>query len=236
MKLLIVDNRITEKCERALLLRGFTLLKLPSHKRLSQAICSHPDTLIFRLGNRIITSAEYCEDAAWIFSDLREYAPDVKISFTSDSLGEKYPADCLFNALTVKNKLFAKADTLCPAIKELAEKMGYEICHVKQGYPACSVLAFGNSAITADVGMAEALTKNGIKVSLIRPGFITLPPHEYGFIGGASGVYEKNVYFFGDVRLHPDFDKIKKAIEDEGFEWISLSVEPLADFGGFIAP
>ena len=77
---------------------------------------------------------------------------------------------------------------------------------------------------------------NGIKVSLIRPGFITLPPHEYGFIGGASGVYEKTVYFFGDVRLHPDFDKIKKAIEEEGFDWISLSDEPLADVGGFIAP
>ena len=236
MKLIIVDNRITEKCERALLLRGFTLLKLPSHKRLSKAICSHPDTLIFRLGNRLITSADYCEDAAWIFSDLREYAPEVKISFTADCLSEKYPGDCLFNALTVKDTLFAKTDSLSPSVKALAEEMGYKICHVKQGYPACSVLAFGNSAITADVGMAEALTKNGIKVSLIRPGFITLPPHEYGFIGGASGVYDDTVYFFGDISQHPDFEIIKNAIEAEGFSWVSLSDEPLADFGGFIAP
>ena len=236
MKLLIVDNRITEKCERGLLLRGFTLLKLPAHKKLSEAICSHPDTLIFHLGNRLITSADYCEDAAWIFSDLREYAPEVRISFTADNLGEKYPSDCLFNALIVKNKIFAKTDSISHAVKELATEMGYEICHVKQGYPACSVLVFGNSAITADVGMAEALEKNGVKVTLIRPGFISLPPHEYGFIGGASGVYGNTVYFFGEIRMHPDFELIKNAIEEEGFEWISLSDEPLADLGGFIAP
>lgn len=235
MKLLIVDNRITEKCERSLLVRGFTLIKLPPHKKLGAAVESHPDTLIFCKGGQLITSADYCEDAAWIFSDIREYFPHLKISFTSDVFGSKYPADCLFNALTIGNKLFAKTDSISYAVKEFAENSGYEICHVNQGYPACSVLAFGESAITADRGMADVLSENGVKVTLIRPGFISLPPHEYGFIGGASGVYEKNVYFFGDVRLHPDFDKIKKAIEDEGFDWVSLSDEPLCDFGGFIA-
>ena len=236
MKLLIVDNRITEKCERTLLVRGFTLLKLPSHKKLSEAISSHPDTLIFCKDKRLITSADYCDEAAWIFSDIREYAPEVKISFSSHSLGDKYPSDCLFNALTVKNKIFAKIDSLCPMIIDFAKERGYDICHVKQGYPACSVLTFGNSAITADCGMADALTKNGVKVTLIRPGFISLPPHEYGFIGGASGVYDDTVYFFGDISTHPDFDKIKNAIDKEGFKWVSLSDEPLADFGGFIAP
>ena len=236
MKLLIVDNRLTEKCERALLVRGFTLLKLPSHKQLGSAGESHPDTLIFCKDDRLITTAEYCDEAAWIFSDLREYLPHLKISFTADSFGSKYPADCLFNALTIGNKIFARTESISYAVKEFAENNGYEICHTNQGYPACSVLAFGNSAITADQGMADLLSKSGVKVTLIRPGFISLPPHEYGFIGGASGVYDNTVYFFGDISLHPDFEIIKNAIEAEGFSWVSLSEEPLCDFGGFIAP
>ena len=107
--------------------------------------------------------------------------------------------------------------------------------NTKQGYPACSVLHFGNSAITADRGLAQVLSENGIKVTLIRPGYISLPPYEYGFIGGASGVVDKNVYFFGDLSTHPDCEIIRKAVIAEGYAPISLSDEKLADFGGIIA-
>ena len=235
MKILIVDNKITEKCERALLKRGFTLLKLPSHKKLSKAICSHPDTLIFCKDGRLITSADYCDEAPWIFSDLREYAPELKISFSADSLGEKYPSDCLFNALTVKNKLFAKTDSLCSMVIDFAKEQGYDICHVKQGYPACSVLAFGNNAITADKGLGKLMENAGISVTYITPGGISLPPHEYGFIGGASGVVGRKIYFFGNILNHPDGEIICRTIHDAGYTPISLSDEPLTDFGGIIS-
>ena len=139
------------------------------------------------------------------------------------------------NALVIGKTIFCKTDTVSEAIMELARRGGYKICHTKQGYPACSVLSFGECAITADKGLASLMEKNGIRVTLISSGGISLPPYEYGFIGGASGVYEDKIYFFGDLSSHPDGEIISKAIRDGGFTPISLSDEPLADFGGIIA-
>jgi hypothetical protein len=70
---------------------------------------------------------------------------------------------------------------------------------------------------------------------LINDGGISLPPHQYGFIGGASGVVGNRVYFFGNLDLHPDAKIIGEAITSEGFIPVSLSDEELSDFGGIIA-
>ena len=235
MKIIIVDNRISLKCERALEKDGFYLIKLPSDPNLGEAVRSHPDTVMFYRDGEIITTAEYCDVAAYIFSDVRELAPNVRISFTDDRRSDRYPYDCVLNALVIGKKIFCKSDTVSDGIKDFAITHGYEIVHTKQGYPACSVLAFGGSAITADRGLAATLENNGIKVTLINKGSISLPPHQYGFIGGASGVVGNKVYFFGNIDLHPDAEKIREAITSEGYIPVSLSDEELCDFGGIIA-
>ncbi len=235
MKTLIVDSRITNKCEIALEKEGFSLLKAPSDPSLGEAVSSHPDTLFFYSDGEIITTADYCDSAAYIFTDIREMAPWVKISFTDDIRGASYPNDCILNALVIGKKIFCRSDTVSRTIIRYAEKNQYEILHTNQGYPACTVLAFGNSAITADRGIGQTLQKHGIKVTYISTGSISLPPHQYGFIGGASGVVGKKVYFFGNLYSHPDADIISKAITDEGYTPISLSDENLRDFGGIIA-
>ena len=234
MKLLIVDKRISSKCEHALEKEGFYLIKLPPDPNLGEAVSSHPDTVLFHADGEIITTADYCDFAAYIFSDIRELKPDMRISFSADKRTDKYPADCIMNALVIGRRIFAKADTLSKSILKFAKNGGYEIVHTNQGYPACTVLAFGNSAITADEGMASLLRENGIRVTLISKGGISLPPYDYGFIGGASGVVGRKIYFFGDLNSHPDSAVIRKAIEEEGFIPVSLSDERLRDLGGMI--
>ena len=235
MKAIIVDRRISEKCERALEKKGFFLIKLPPDTDLGEAVASHPDTVMFFSGDEIITTADYCDEAAYIFSDIREYAPNIKISFTDEKRSSHYPEDCRMNALLIKKKIFCKSDSVSEAIKDYASRKGYSIVNTKQGYPACSVLHFGGSAITADAGLAVLLEKHGIRVTLISQGSISLPPYEYGFIGGASGVVGNKVYFFGDISSHPDCEKICEAIRSEGYIPESLSDEGLRDLGGIIA-
>ena len=234
MKILIVDSRISEKCERALEKEGFFLIKLPPDPNLGEAVASHPDTVMFYSDGEIITTAEYCDAASYVFGDIREYATMVKIVFTGDRRSSKYPDDCIMNALVIGKRLFCKTDTVSSSIIDFANQNGYGVINTNQGYPACSVLAFGESAITADKGIADVLKKNGVNVTLISEGGISLPPYEYGFIGGASGVEENKIYFFGNLDLHPDCKTIRDAIESEGYSAISLSDEPLADLGGFI--
>lgn len=234
MELLIVDSRITEKCEASLLKEGYTLLKLPADRFLGEAVCSHPDTVLFYLDGEIITTADYCDSAAYIFSDIREMRPDIKVHFTADVREKDYPSDCIMNALKVGKRIFCKSDTLSKAIIELAERRGYEICHTNQGYPACNALSFGDNVITADRGLASLMAKKGLFVTLINVGGISLPPYEYGFIGGASGVVGRKIYFFGNIMTHPDGELICKVIKEAGYTPVSLSDEPLADFGGII--
>ena len=230
----LVDERISEKCERALRIRGFNVIRMPADKRLGEAVASHPDMLIFAHGNTLIANVDYCEKYSYIFTDIREFSKCVKMNFVSDTPGEKYPYDAIFNALVANGHIFYKEDTASRAVKDYAKEAGLIPISVKQGYPACTTLAFGGSAITADPGMKKALSEIGIKVSLIRNGDISLPPYEYGFIGGAAGVCGKEIYFLGNLDTHRDCALIREAILKEGYAPVSLSDEPLVDLGRII--
>ena len=229
----LVDERISEKCERSLLKRGFRVIKMPRSEKLSSPIASHPDMLLFCDNQTIITSAEYCEAFPYIFSDIREFS-GASLLFADEAYEPRYPKDAIFNALRIGEYIFFKEDTVSKAIKEYSEKNGLTAIAVNQGYPACTVLAFGSNAITADMGMARALAGVGINVTMISNGDISLPPYDYGFIGGASGVLGNTVYFIGDPMLHRDGKKIVNAITEAGYKIEALSDEPLADFGRII--
>jgi hypothetical protein len=74
----------------------------------------------------------------------------------------------------------------------------------------------------------------GISVTLIDDGGVILPPYEYGFIGGAAGVFKGTVYFLGDIDTHPSADAVKRAISMAGMNYESLSDEPLLDLGRIV--
>ena len=233
MRTVLVDERISAECYSSLQRCGFNVITLPKNPSLPEAIASHPDSLMFRYGDRLITTADYCDRAAYIFSDLREYYPALKICFTADTLGKRYPDDCRFNALTVGKNLVCRSESISEAILRMAEKNGLSVVNSRQGYPACTTLLIDEgNAVTSDEGMARLLTSLSVSVSLISAGGISLPPYEYGFIGGASFVCGDSVYFFGDPLLHPDGEKIAEAVLRAGKRIVALSSAPLADIGG----
>ena len=235
MSVVIVDGRMGEEEQRKLRILGFYPLCLPKSSNLPAAISSHPDSLLLRLGDRIISSADYCEEASCFFSDLRELCPGLTLTLTDDTLSDKFPGDCLYNALRVGQFLFCRESDLSREALRLARLSGLEIINVKQGYPACSALALGDRAIiTADKGLLRAAESVGIRGYEIEPGHISLPPYQYGFIGGACGVRCNTVYFIGDYRLHPSADIIDGALVEFGYRGLSLSDKPLCDLGGMI--
>ena len=235
MAIAIVDCRISEKCERALMLRGFTVIKTPPARGLGVAVASHPDMLTFRCGDELITSAEYCDEAAYVFSDIREYCPSISISFTDDVFEPEYPRDAIFNALICGDRLYCRTASISKAVLECARKHGLTVTDVKQGYPACTVLCLSDKVcVTADEGMARTLCECGVEVYKIDNGDVTLPPYEYGFIGGAAGVYNGKAYFLGDLDTHRSKNVIKEACEAAKVGPVSLSDEHLADLGRII--
>ena len=232
MPVAIIDARTSDECERALLLRGFRVVRTAPSKRLGEAVCAHPDMLMFAYNNKIITSVDYCDEAPYLFTDIRELSKEASISFTDVNQEPTYPRDVCFNALVAGDKMFCRKDSIAPALLTLADAEGLRVIDVKQGYPACTVLLLDeHHAISADKGMARALCTEGIEVTEISNGDILLPPHEYGFIGGAAGVYKDTVYFIGDVSTHRDSGKILSACEKANKRVVSLSGDMLLDLG-----
>ncbi len=235
MKSIIVDERISTGLESSLANRGFRIIKLPASRELPAAICSHPDSLMLRIKNRLFTYSSYAESGLEVFSDIREYHRDIAIFFVSDEPGDVYPKDAGLNALVSGDRLFAKTDSLCEAVKEYSRSIGQRLIFTKQGYPACTTLLFGGKyAVTSDKGMKRVLEGEGIEVLLIRNGDISLSPYEYGFIGGASFVYEDKIFFYGDLSSHRDGEKIMSFARERGFSAVSLSGERLVDLGGAV--
>ncbi len=234
MKTAIIDQRASEEIERALMKMGFLVLRTHPAKALPAPLAHHPDMLMLKIGNTLLSSAEYAEEALPFFEDLNFYT-GMDFSLSGDEFSSEYPNDCIFNALTMGDIVFCKTDSVSPSVLSLARRYSKRIVHVNQGYPACTVLPLGDkAAITADRGMASALLGEGIDVVLIENGGISLPPYEYGFIGGAAGVWEDTVCFLGDPELHPDGEKITAAVKRAGLRSVALSSAPLCDLGRII--
>lgn len=237
LKIAITDSRISPEAERRLMILGYRVLTLPPFSRLSEAVASHTDMLIARIGCDLISYADYCEEASYVFSDLSlmTRGSGARFHLTADEVGSTYPRDVGLNALIMGDKLYCRVASASPTLISLAEEHGLKIVDVRQGYPACTVLKLSDSAaVTADRGMAAMLEKNGIRVTLIEQGDVSLPPHEYGFVGGAGGIDGDKLYLFGDPSTHRDGDKIIAAAEAEGLTVVPLENGQLRDLGGIM--
>ena len=118
-------------------------------------------------------------------------------------------------------------------IIDFAESNGYKIINVNQGYSACSTLVLDEChAISADPSIINAIKREEKEVLEISPEGINLDGYGCGFIGGASGVLGKKVYFFGDYISHPSHCEIASFLNKNGFEPIKLFDMKLHDFGG----
>ena len=237
IKIAITDSRIPTEAERKLTLFGYRVITLPPFSRLSEAVASHPDMLITKIGSEYISYADYCEEASYVFTDLSLLSVGTgdRFVFTADEVKAEYPHDVGLNSLRMGDKLFLRVASASETLIEKAKASGLEIIDVKQGYPACTVLKLTDTAaITADRGMAKILGKHGIRVTLIEQGNVSLPPHEYGFIGGAGEVHDGRLYLFGDPMTHRNSDEIIAAAEAEGLKVVPLCSGGLIDLGGIL--
>ena len=186
-------------------------------------LSSHADMLIFKCGSHMLTSKKYRLQNDGIFEALEKNLPYIFI-YSDENFKKSYPHDAIFNALKIGSHVFLKTDSISKEIISIAEREGLRLIHVNQGYPACVTLPLGEgAAITSDKGMALAMRGAGIRVYEIEnSSAISLPPYEYGFIGGAAGVCGDTVYFIGDIDSHPSASIIKDAIAKENMTYRSL--------------
>ncbi len=226
----IIDERLPRGCQDGLLRAGFDIIALPSDPALSRPVSAHPDMLI-HLGDRIFCRRAYyglARDALDRISRLSGLA----VELSDEPVSYDYPSDVLFNALRIGGRLFGRLDAMSRHLISYADRAGLTLVNTRQGYAKCAVCVVSDSAaVTADRGMAKALTASGIDVLLIESGHVVLPELDSGFIGGASGACGERVFFCGSLDTHPDGERIADFCKKHGKTAISLSNEPLFDAG-----
>ncbi len=208
---------------------GIYAVKLGRSANLSSELAYHPDILVnnFRKG-------------LWLCENDAKYLPkDVDKSIFRESeteLSDLYPHDCPFNNFRMGKALICgmSADYL---IKAYAEYDECRIIYVQQNYTKCCCIPVtDNAVITCDYYIGRALRKNGFDVLTLRDcDTVGLRGYSHGLIGGCAGKLSNDLIgFTGNLNLYTYGDDIRDFCMNYKVDVISLSSEPMYDYGGIL--
>lgn len=147
-----------------------------------------------------------------------------------------YPQDSLLNAVILGDKLICNTKIIEKSILEYAQTNNKKIISVNQGYTKCSACIISDNAlITDDESIYSACEASGIDTLFISKGSVKLNGFDYGFIGGCTGMIDRNkVLFNGDINYHSDCNKIIDFLKKYSVEPVCIENQPLFDIGGII--
>lgn len=227
MKILINNNFANEFQD----VLGVPCIPLPPYENLDFPVASHADMLFFILDNVVFCYEDYVKKNG---IDMVLKSEGYTLFFVSKKCEKSYPNDVSLNVLKMDNLILCSEKCVAKEIVEYAKNNGYKLVFVNQGYSACSTLIIDeNNAITSDKGIYNALVKENKNVLLASNEGICLHGYNCGFFGGASGVFKKKIYFWGDINSLDGYTKIEDFISKCGFEICSISQGKVYDFGGF---
>lgn len=206
------------------------VVELPPFSALDSRVASHPDMLIFELGEKLFVSKDYYKEAKNEI-DIITKAASLSLKLTNDTLGKNYPDDIKFNAFRIGNFLVGNSEYISNDLKHYSNHLGIKEATVKQGYAKCSTVVLKDAVISADKGICDGVRAIGFDELQISSDGVLLNGYGCGFIGGASGVWEDKLFFCGDITAHKDYESISAFCTAHRYEVISLSSEPLYDVG-----
>jgi len=227
-KNVIISGKTPQKIIKKLEFYGINCHFTEKCDKMSAEVCFHPDMLIFVYGDAVYCEKNNIRPVKEIFAG--KHVKNVEICEKVPG----YPYEAMLNGFVCNNKLICCKRSF-GLIKELEDKVD-GIIYVRQGYTKCSICAVDERAfITEDEGIYRACTKEGFDVLLLKSREVRLDGYNCGFIGGASGKIDKNILaFFGNISLHSEYKTIESFAASHGVEIVSLSDDPLYDYGGIL--
>lgn len=223
MTYVLVAENFPEKAAEKLKKYG-QVVRTKANKNVLEGLDTHPDILVHPLPNGdILVDRDNFEYYKGLFNDK-------KVLPSSSSISAKYPGDIHLNAFAFKKIFIHNLKHTDQVILDYYKNEGFDLVNIKQGYAKCSCLVTDDFVITSDGGIYETL-KDLIPIYKIDQGQIKLQNFNYGFIGGASGVLGKKIFFTGDFSHHSSHEEILKIINKYDYEIEILSKDPIEDYG-----
>ena len=228
----ILDCRTPASALAALQERGFETILLPPHPNLPAPVGSHPDLLLFFTESLCFTVKSYQKIAEPILNEILQKT-NRTVVLCDEELGETYPNDILLDAAEIGGQLICHPDFTS---KKVLTRFVDHVIPVRQGYAKCACVPVSDRAlITADPSIAKAAKSAGLSVLMIEPGRVDLPGYDTGLIGGAASYSPQSdlneIYFCGDLGLHPCGEEIQRFCQHHGKNAVSLGDFPLIDVG-----
>ncbi len=226
----IVDYRLSEESEKTIKDLGINVIKTAKLNSLYEAVDGHPDMQIHHLGYNLFV----CEKT--LLSYYKNMLPDAVIFPSTSALISEYPYDIALNACRIGNFLFHNLKFTDYQILEYYKTKGVRLIDVKQGYTKCSVCIINEKTIiTSDIKIAEKARENGINAFVYNSNKICLKGLDYGFIGGISGLIDKNVILFnGDVSKLDKSESLLNFCQNNGMTIIKLNSMMPEDIGSIL--
>jgi len=231
---------IAQKIEESLNGLGIEVIKLYTGGDITDEVTAHPDMLCFHIGG-----------SRWLFQEdiynINKNAIDrLRLDITlcnAHCASAGYPQNIGLNAAYVGKYIFCLEKYTNQHILDIntaytrglrvkpAMTDKVNIINIKQGYAKCSIcIVDENSIITADMGIYKKAVRLGMDVLLTGAGRILLNGYNYGFIGGAAGLIDKNTIAFAGQAG----EDIVKFCGDKGKNAVFLSEGQLYDYGGIL--
>lgn len=216
------------------------LILLQSIPTVYEAIGEHADIQMMPIEDRIFIDNDAYEHMLEYEANkevLRELSElENKFVFVPGRLGRDYPSCVAFNGKYSEGVYIHHLKFCAPEILDYCRHHEIRLIHVNQGYTGCSLFMLNaGAAITADLGIARTLKKQGMEVLVIDAGKIRLEGLNYGFIGGCMGVCNKVVYVNGNLTVHPNGKEIIDFITGKGYRIVmDESSHELIDIGSIL--
>ena len=204
---------------------GHQICVLSPKQAVSEAISAHPDVYMCKMGT----------------------TPRSPVFAGNEALlGPVYPCDVLNNSVVTEKFLICNLKTVSPELIDASKQLYPDIItiNVAQGYTKCNMVVVDERHfITEDEGIYKAI--EGYNASwrkdqpeavclLVRPGSAELPGYTRGVLGGASGRIGNDIWFNGDITIHPDYFKIRAFIDGLGLGIRYVHGKKLTDIGSII--
>ncbi len=226
VSLIVVDKKMPHKAKHRLMQYG-DVLELETAGITYPAISGHPDIYFCPTPAGLVV-------APGLPNQYFETFKHKQLTFFEGCSmpGNKYPQTAAYNAVVSGNLLIHNHKVTDTAILNACKDLQH--IHVKQAYTRCNLLALKNVFLTSDKGIEKVLTSKGVNCTFLSPEGIKLKGFSHGFLGGACGVYEDNVFVCGSLNYYSQGKAFKQIVDQAGYNVVELYDGPLIDVGSLL--
>ena len=229
----IIDGRVNTDIKKNLKDLGVNIIPTIECKEVSKPVSYHPDIVLHPINHNTLIIAPNVFD----YYEEILYGMGIRLIEGETQLGKSYPMDIAYNVGRIGNFAIHNLKYMDEKLRFYLKKEGLEFIDIKQGYTKCSMaIVDENSIITSDYPIYKKLKNLGFNLLLIKPGYIKLEGHIYGFVGGTCGNLSKEeIIFSGKFVDHPEREKILYFIEKRNKKIIWLTNDNIQDIGTIIS-